>query len=193
MVDIFKIIKKVKASCGWKKTVIFRAKTGLQCMEDSHSTGDSSVEHIVYENQGVLSSEDIVGIQAIVGEDVKTIIKWLARPRYRLIVLKSEGKIVHFGMVLVCKNGDFYGMADKDDLMIMSCNTLPEQQRKGFYSCNLKYIYKNWKRNSTAFVSTRLKNIASQKGIEAAGFERVGTYRYFRFLRLTLFLRKCGD
>lgn len=188
-----RMIKKMKNSIGLRKTIIFRKKTGTPTKTISRLAEGDSIEHVAYNSSFELSAADLIAIKSIVNEGDKKILKWLNKPRYKLFAIKLNGKIVHFGLVTICKRGDSLGMADKDDLMIMTCNTLEEHRRKGLYKINLEYICSNWKPSKWAYIHTRVENIPSQKGVESAGFERMGLYKYFCIGRFNVHVKKYGD
>jgi transposase len=187
------MIKRIKNSVGSRKMVISRKKTGIPTEINSMLSDGSSLEHVVYNNSFELSAADLIAIKSIVKEEDKKILKWLNRPNYRLFAIKLNGEMVHFCLVIICKRGDSFRMADKDDLMIMTCHTLEKHRRKGLYKANLEYICSNWKVSKWAYIHTRVENIPSQKGIEAAGFERMGMYKCFRIGRFNLYAKKYGD
>lgn len=187
------MVRRIKNSVGSRKTVIFRKKTGILTEINSKLSDGSSIEHVVYNSPFELSAEDLIAIKSIVKGEDKKILEWLNRPNYRLFAIKLKGEISHFCLVITCKKGDSFGMADKDDLMIMTCNTLEKHRRKGLYKINLEYICSNWKVSKWAYINTRVENIPSQKGVEATGFERIGVYKCFSIGRFNIHVRKCGD
>ena len=191
---IVKIIRRIKALFGSRKTIIYRKKTGLLAEVNSKPSNSTSIEHVVYSNCFELSAEDLVSIELIVSkEGAKKILKWLKRPNYRLFAVKLNGEMVHFCLVIICKKGDFFRMAHKDDLVITSCNTLEKHRRKGLYKVNLRYICSNWESSKWAYINTRPENIFSQKGVEVVGFEKMGVYKYFQIVRFKICVKKCSN
>ncbi len=188
-----KIIRRIKGLFGPKRTVIYRKKTTQLGDVNSKLSNSMCLKHVVYNNSFELSAEDLIAIKLIFKQRTKKILRWLDRPNYSLFAIKLNGVMAHFCLVGVCKKGDFFGIADKDDLIIMNCNTLEKYRRKGLYKMNLGYIYSNWKVSKWAYLNTQPENIFSQKGIEAAGFERIGVYKYFQIARFNIHVRKCGD
>jgi len=188
------MLKRIKNSIGLRKMVIFRKKTGIYTEIKSKLPDNSSIEHVAYNNSSDVPAEDLIGIKSLLSEEgFKKILRWWDRPNYKLFATKLNGEIVHFGLVIICKKGDSLGMADEGDLMIMTCHTSEKHRRKGLYRVNLGYICSNWKLSKWAYINTRVENIPSQKGIEAAGFERMGVYKYFSIGRCNVHIRKCGD
>lgn len=191
---IAKMIRRIKSLFGPRRTVIYRKKTTPLAEVNSKLSNSTCLEHVVYNNSFELSVEDLINIELIVSkEGSKRILRWLDRPNYKLFAIKLNGEIAHFCLVIICREGGFFGMAHKDDLMIMTCNTLKKHRRKGLYKANLRYICSNWQFSKWAYVNTRLKNVFSQKGTEAVGFERMGVYKYFQIARFNIHVRKCGD
>ncbi|MFZ0034822.1 MAG: hypothetical protein WAK60_07535, partial [Sedimentisphaerales bacterium] len=111
------MIKRIKNSIGSRKTVIFRKKTGTPTEINSRLADGSSIEHFVYNSSFELSAADLIAIKSIAKGGDKKILKWLNRPNYRLFAIKLNGEMVHFCLVIICKRGDSFGMADKDDLV----------------------------------------------------------------------------
>ncbi len=189
-----KMIRTIKGLFGPKRTVIYRKKTTQLAEVNSKLSNSMCLEHVVYNNCFELSAEDLVNIELIVSkEGSKKILKWLDRPNYKLFAIKLNGEMAHFCLVVICKKSDFFGMARKNDLIIMTCNTLEKYRRKGLYKANLQYICSNWQFSKWAYVNIRPENVFSQKGIEAVGFERMGVYKYFQIARFNIHVRKCGD
>jgi hypothetical protein len=187
------MLKKIKNLIGSRKMVIFRKKTGIPTEISSMLSDGSSIEHVVYNDSFELSAEDLVAIKSIVKEGYKSILKWLNKPNCRLFAIKLKGEMVHFCLVVICKKGDSFGMADKDDLLLASGNTLEKHRRKGLFKTNMEYICSNWKASKWVYGHTRVENIPSQKGLEVAGFERMGMYKCFHIGRFNIHVKKCGD
>lgn len=188
------MLRRIKSSIGWRRAIVFRKKTGIYTEIKSKLPDNSSIEHMAYNNSSEIPVEDLNGIKSLLSEEgFKKILRWWDRPNYKLFSIKLNGEIAHFGLVIICKKGDSLRMANEDDLMIMTCHTLEKHRRKGLYRVNLGYICSNWKPSKWAYIQTRVENIPSQKGVEAAGFERIGVYKYFRIGRFNVHIRKCGD
>lgn len=191
---IVKIIRRIKALFGSRKTIIYRKKTGLLDEVNSKLPNSTSIEHVVYDNCFELSAKDLVSIELILPkEGAKKILKRLKRPNYRLFAIKLNGEIAHFCMVIICKKGDFFRMADNDDLMLSFGNTSKKYRRKGLFKANLRYICSNWKPSKWAYGNIRPENIPSQKGVEAVGFEKMGVYKYFQIVRFKICVKKCSN
>jgi hypothetical protein len=188
-----KMLRRIKNSVGWRKRVIFRKKTGTSTKVSSRLADGNYIEHVVYNSPFQLSARDLIGIKSIVREADKRILKWLKRPNCRMFAIKLNGEIAHFCLVTICKKSDPFKVASKDDISIGPCNTPEKHRRKGLYKANLEYICSNWKASKWAYVYTRVENIPSQKGIAAAGFERMGVYKFFSIGRFNVHIRKCSD
>ncbi|MCK4795648.1 MAG: hypothetical protein KAV87_68600 [Desulfobacteraceae bacterium] len=190
---MLKMIGRIKKLFGSKKIVIYRKETGVHDKVNSNLPNTDSIKHVIYNNSFELSAEDLIAIKSIFKKSSKKILRRLDRPNYRLFAIKLNGVMAHFCLVVICREGDFFGMAHKDDLIIMNCNTLEKYRRKGLYKANLQYICSNWQFSKWAYINTRPENIFSQKGVESAGFERMGVYKYFQIARFNIHVRKCGD
>ena len=188
-----KMLRRIKGSVGWRKLVIFRKKTGTSTKLSSGLADGNTIEYVVYNSPFQLSANDLIAIKSIVKEADKRILKWLKRSNYRLFTIKLNGEIAHFCLVIICKKRDPFKVADADDISIGPCNTLKKHRRKGLYKANLEYICSNWKASKWAYVYTRVENIPSQKGVAAAGFERMGVYKFFSIGRFNVHIKKCGD
>ena len=190
---MLKTIGRIKKLFGSKIIVLYRKETGVHDKVNSNLPNTDFIKHVIYNNSFELSAEDLIAIKSIFKKRSKKILRWLDRPHYRLFAIKLNGVMAHFCLVSVCKKGDFFGMAHKEDLIIMNCNTLEKYRKKGLYKMNLGYICSNWKVSKWAYLNTHPENVFSQKGIEAAGFERMGVYKYFQITRFNIHVRKCGD
>lgn len=189
-----KIFKKVRKLFVLRDTILYRKKTGVIDAASPKFSADSSLEYVIYNSSRELSVQDLNIFRSILKETTDRRLKWIDRPNYRLFGIKINGELAHFCIVIFCKKGGFFKMADNDDLVIMNCNTVEKHRRKGLYAANLKYICSNWKPDKWAYINTSsVDNIASQKGIEAAGFERIGIYRFLRFSRFNLYVKKIGE
>ena len=187
-------LRKIKGLLRSNKAIFYRKKTGIPAETYSKLSNNRSIEHVVYSSSSGLSADDLVNVELIVSkEGSKSILKWLGRPNYKLFAIKINGELGHFCLVVICKKGGFFGMAHEGDLAIMTCNTLEKYRRQGLYKTNLQYICSSWQVSKWAYINIRPENIFSQKGVEAAGFERMGTYSFFKIGRLGARVRKCGN
>lgn len=78
---------------------------------------------------------------------------------------------------------------DKNQSMIHYCYVSPEFRGKNIYPLMLSYLNKkafNQLNNQKVFIWTDISNIASQKGIEKAGFVNKAFYKVFYFLSFPL-------
>jgi hypothetical protein len=86
-------------------------------------------------------------------------------------------KILDYKPHLYLNNSLFEG---DNKYFIFFCNTLFEYQRKNIYSYMLTQICKDFiKNHEEVFISTEAENIAAQKGIIKAGFEKLGVLKHF--------------
>jgi len=175
------------------KTVIYRAKTRKLKSLDKFSNVNNYIEHVVFTSSSELSCEDMDSIRLVFKHRTEKILRWLNRPNYRLFAIKINGKIVHFCLVVVCRKGDFFGMADNGDLIIENCNTLEKYRRKGLYKRNLIYICATQTPNQNVYINTSIHNLISQKGIVSAGFEKLGVYKYLRIVKFYVFVKKLNS
>ena len=74
---------------------------------------------------------------------------------------------------------DYFLFKGGDKYYIFFCHTFDEYRGHGIYSNILTQICKDTiKKAGKVFISTDMKNIASQKGIEKAGFGKLGMLKY---------------
>ena len=176
------------------QTVLYRSKAGesmsLDKFSNANSNANNYIEHVIFANSLELSSQDMDSIRLVFKHRTEKILRWLNRPNYRLFAIKINGEIAHFCLVLVCRKGDFFGMADDGDLIIENCNTLKKYRRKNFYKRNLAYICATSIPNRHVYINTSISNLPSQKGIEVAGFERLGVFKYLRIVRFYVYVKK---
>lgn len=99
------------------------------------------------------------------------------------------------GYYLTCKLNDFkpylyhiHSLFKGDNkYAIFFCHTFDEYRRNEIYSYILTQICNDTlKKDETVFISTDTKNITSQRGIEKAGFRKLGRLRYKRIKSLVL-------
>lgn len=163
-----------------------------------------NVENVVY----MKNDEDIPDIHPKIKIEYKIIsnTKELVKHSYDKKIKKDIVKFKHFlkhgcKMYLVLCNGDIAGyyhvskLSDfkaylyndcflfkgGDKYYIFFCHTFDEYRGNGIYSYMLTQICKDTiKKAGNVFISTDMKNIASQKGIEKAGFGKLGMLKYKR-------------
>lgn len=101
---------------------------------------------------------------------------YLAMHNKKIVGHYIISKISEYKPYLNINNPLFKG---DNEYYIFYCRTFDEYQKSGIFSYMLTQICKNYiKTNEKIFISTDILNIASQKGIEKAGFKKLGVLEH---------------
>jgi hypothetical protein len=86
-----------------------------------------------------------------------------------------------------------HGLARRGDVLITNCNTLMQFRRQGLYAASLRNLSRMATRTTSVYINTSPDNSISLRGIEAASYERLGTFRYWSLGPLTLHRKKLPE
>ena len=107
----------------------------------------------------------------------------LSKGNFRVFYVNDPetGRVIHTS----CVTGHSFKFPfmQKGDIHIGPCQTDPEQRGKGIYKAVLRHITRQTV-HKTAYMIVDDSNLPSVKGIEGAGFCRVGTVERSRILKI---------
>ncbi|GEM_PF-1645218 len=142
-----------------------------------------------------LSSQRVADEGGLAGLDEEWKLGYLMRKGCSVYLASLKGRLA--GRYISCNLGQFkpysYNrhslFAGRDAYYVFFCRTYdPFKGRSIFPEMLCRICSDIWKEDprGTVYISAEIKNAASQKGIEKAGFERVGQLRYLSVLNQPL-------
>jgi|SRR5690606_8009780 len=104
-----------------------------------------------------------------------------------LLTIHSNNKVVSYGWIQSWKYFKRkFGWVSEEGYMLGPYWTNESYRGKGFYGKLLRKSIEQVKDNKPIFIYTSPNNKASQRGIEKAGFEKVGVFKIVSILRINL-------